>query len=388
LIIIFGAGGRGVEVAREALLFGMKIIFFVDNNKGGTNIGGIDVVKPDDPKLSALKNIPVFIATNAEYNNAEIKTQLESLGFTKFALSYDERRKYYPEQFESVGGGGEMLENVGAGMTFTTIIGCPIGCRFCPQKLFVTEYKKRDKDIPLKLTVEKFKEYLHKIPLSVEISFSGFSEPLLNENCPEMIKYAYDNGYTVNLYSTLVGLKYESVSLLKNIKFKHVCIHLPDSNDYCNIKITDEYKKTLEKFLRYIDTHKFELMTHGDDIHNDIKSIVNNSQYPYAYPYKLDKVMVDWAGNVKDDILSETTFKKGSVFCSAHVRTVNRNYILPDGSVLICCADFGMKHILGNLNNMSYIELFESEEAKRINRAFDDDSMELICRTCSRVCGV
>lgn len=62
---------------------------------------------------------------------------------------------------------------------------------------------------------------------------------------------------------------------------------------------------------------------------------------------------------------------------------MNHSILLPDGSVVLCCMDFGMKHVLGNLAKQSYEELFTGKEMQKIKEAMKDDRLDIICRRCS-----
>lgn len=57
--------------------------------------------------------------------------------------------------------------------------------------------------------------------------------------------------------------------------------------------------------------------------------------------------------------------------------------MLPDGRVIICSNDWGMKHVLGNLLEQSYEDIMNGEEAQRIRRAMNDETKDVIlCRNC------
>lgn len=390
-ILVFGAGRTGVKIAKEADMFGMNIIYFVDNNANNASnqkFFDIEVVKPNDYRLEKLKSLPVFIAIAGNQNSAvSVKSQLEDLGFINIAANLDERKKYYPDAIVN-SKRNPKISHAFASMEITTSIGCPVGCKFCPQKLFVNKYKSIDKNAPLKFPLNDYRKCLDAIPTTVEICFSGFSEPFLNKNCAEMIKYAFDRGHPVSLNSTLVGLTDKCFNYMQDVMFRRVRLHLPDTNDYCNIKVTDDYLKLLDKFLSTIQSEKFIYVSHDNDTPAAVKNTINNSPYPYVYPYKLEKEIHDRAGNLDNDLAPCTPFLKGAIYCGKGARMPNYNILLPNGMVLLCCMDFDMKHVLGNLLTMGYEELFECDEMEKLNQAFDDDKMELICRTCAWACNI
>ena len=65
-------------------------------------------------------------------------------------------------------------------------------------------------------------------PKDISIIFSGFTEPYLNPECSKMIEYASDCGYTIQVFSTLVGMTLEDVDILNKVKLFRLTIHLPD----------------------------------------------------------------------------------------------------------------------------------------------------------------
>ena len=92
--------------------------------------------------------------------------------------------------------------------------------------------------------------------------------------------------------------------------------------------------------------------------------------------------LIDRAGNITDEEVYEDSHKKGNIVCE-RARDLNHSILLPDGSVVLCCMDFGMKHVLGNLAKQSYEELFTGKEMQKIKEAMRDDRLDIICRRCS-----
>lgn len=75
-----------------------------------------------------------------------------------------------------------------ASLEITTRIGCSINCKFCPQKLLIDNYTSVKRDIMM--SFETFKRCIDKLPASVEIHFTGMSEPWGNPECTKMVEYA------------------------------------------------------------------------------------------------------------------------------------------------------------------------------------------------------
>ena len=48
----------------------------------------------------------------------------------------------------------------------------------------------------------------------------------------------------------------------------------------------------------------------------------------------------------------------------------------------MCCYDFGLQHILGNLITLDYNSLFTGETFQKLKQGLNDDSIESLCRYC------
>lgn len=93
--------------------------------------------------------------------------------------------------------------------------------------------------------------------------------------------------------------------------------------------------------------------------------------------------MSDRAGNLenKDNKLRGGE-KCGRIYCERAVN-LNHNVLLPDGTVVLCCNDFGMKHVLGNLLKEDYDSIISSEQMRLVKRGMNiDESLSILCRKC------
>ena len=62
---------------------------------------------------------------------------------------------------------------------------------------------------------------------------------------------------------------------------------------------------------------------------------------------------------------------------------LNNHVVLPDGTLLLCNMDYGMKHVLGNLLENTYDEIRRGEEMQKIFAGIKGDpSVDLLCRKC------
>ena len=270
---------------------------------------------------------------------------------------------------------------MGRTISFTTNVGCRIQCKFCPQDDIMTSYAKTENiskiefGSPPLMTYQKFVSMLEKIPKDVVIIFSGFTEPYLNPECGKMIMYTFEKGYRMEVYSTLVGMTLEDVDILKKIEKKliRLTIHLPDVEKYAKIAITNQFKQVLEKIvsLSIENTYFMTMGTVPEEIEKIIGIKVHASQ------------MVNWAGHIDDGLATERI--DGPMICSMHEDMDNKNIppiILPSGDVVLCCKDWSMEYILGNLLECTFEELHQSKTYKEVTQKMASKNDDILCRNC------
>ena len=246
-------------------------------------------------------------------------------------------------------------------LEITTHIGCPINCTDCPQGLLMSKYKGRKT-----LDLEDYKRAISKVPEDVRIDFSGMCEPFANKNCSYMVAYAAAKGHPLALYTTLQGATEEDYRMLKNISFEVVTIHLPDSDGRSTFRITDEYLAVLSKWKAdYYSCH----------------GTIDERVLPYIDP-KVQVItdMHDRAGNVECRP-HRALDPNAPIYCITSGKALNHNVLLPDGTLLMCCMDYGMVGVLGNLFEEDYETILASPKANWLREAFNGG--ESICRHCS-----
>ena len=262
-------------------------------------------------------------------------------------------------------------------LEITTKIGCSINCVYCPQATLLTNYFKNNKYRKNILSLADFKTCIGKVPLATRIDFSGMAEPWLNPACTDMVLYAHAKGHPIAIYTTLVGMTKEDFDKIKDIEFEEFVLHIPDDKSNAHIQITDKYVDLLHEIIEYKRDGN-SLVTgyscHGG-IHPDIlEAIPKNS--------KLITELIDRAGNLDSDYV-ESKKNRGKMVCINCGDKINHNVLLPDGTVLLCCMDYGMKHVLGNLLEEDYDDIQNSREAKHIREGMAGQTADILCRQCT-----
>ena len=247
-----------------------------------------------------------------------------------------------------------------ARLEITTHIGCPMDCLDCPQGLLRSRYHgKRDLDL------DDYKRAIDKVSAGTRIDFSGMCEPFTNKHCTDMILYAAEKGFPLALYTTLQGATLQDYERLKGVQYEVVTIHLPDKDGRSYFNITDEYLELLGLW----DCHNYSC--HGT---------IDDRVLPYVKRRNLITYMHDRAGNVGYRPHRDVD-PSARLYCVTSGRAMNHNVLLPDGTVIMCCMDYGMTGVFGNLFEQSYDEILNSDAAKAMRATLDRG--ESICRHCA-----
>jgi radical SAM protein with 4Fe4S-binding SPASM domain len=254
-------------------------------------------------------------------------------------------------------------------LEFTTVIGCKNMCAYCPQAAIINSYKGKGNMV---MTLDDFKACVDKAPGKAEIAFSGFAEPFLNPKCIDMVEYAYKKGHPVSVYTTLVGASMDDIRRLGKIRFYDFVLHLPDKA--MTIKINDEYLDRLRAAVKL-----------------NISATHDRHACCFA---EVDKRVMDAIGTgmkVEDMVQPNTRagyikksgiLRTGTITCRKCGSALNNNIIMPNGDVVLCCMDFGQKHVFGNLLRQSYGEIMRSPERKRVMDGLANENMDILCRGC------
>ena len=250
----------------------------------------------------------------------------------------------------------------------TTNVGCKIRCDFCPQDRLIPAYRNRGG--VRRMTFADFREILGKIPRDASLDFSGMSEPWLNPDCTEMLLHAHERGYEVAAFTTTIGMDQADVARIQSIPFRRFVVHLPDTERYSKIEVSDAYLQMLANIVGSGIPNR-EFMTMGT-LPREVAAVIGR---------RIKRTrMMSRAGNLTNVRAPERL--AGPIRCRSCGDSLDHNMLLPNGDVILCCMDYGLRHVLGNLLVSDYRELFESESFKRVQAGLDDDSFDILCRYC------
>lgn len=374
-VYIFGAGNVGRIIYNLNSDHETKVKAFVVTNiqQNKSEYLGIPVFQVDSDSLN--HHMPVLIAV-MEYGERQVHDLLEKMGFETIVDTPVGILDYDPWEYKRAR--SPVIE-------VTVRIGCTVNCRYCPQKLLSQRYYTDDRNRRSIMSVDDFKKYLDLCPSNTIVDFSGFAEPFLVNESLEMMEYTYRSGHEMTLFTTLRGLKPEDAERVVQMPFRYVCLHTPDKDGYAQIPMTDEYFETLNTFIEatkndgkpFIDSANCQ-----SDAHPDILKRTSGKLKIYCE-------MSDRAGNLDENDASLAHVRtEGPIYCS-RAFALNHNILLPDGSLALCCNDFGLDNIIGNLDEKSYEEIMNGEILRDIKRAMHIEiDRDMICRKCMFACNV
>jgi hypothetical protein len=246
-----------------------------------------------------------------------------------------------------------------------------------------------------------FELFLNKIPKNVRIDFSGYSEPFLNPNAMDFVEHTINEGYSLVIYSTLMGVSIKDAErlsfLLNKKKINYLVIHLPDDhNNMPGFKISEEYLKSLE-ILLCSDNVSAMTMSKNNNVLKFIDHFVKKN-FPKRARKRMPKNFmgsgfIGWrrGGALEVSVIDTSSLLPGvnwkePISC-ASTPFYDGNVIVPNGNVHLCTMDYAGKHILANLNRNSYNDIFSSIELSKVqenNRNCKNGNIT-ICRKCEDV---
>lgn len=237
--------------------------------------------------------------------------------------------------------------------------GCVVDCAFCPQRTLEKAYHGEKS-----LSLENFKMVIDKLPKEIRITFAGFTEPWLNRQTTDMVLYAFGQGHPIAVFTTGIGMNVDDFDRIKHIPFSPnpnggFILHLPDNERLAKHPITKRYIEVLEYIKKYESTiTNFKTMAMGDvhkDVNHIFESAIVHEMWSRAGNLIGEATMKPELLNLKDRFKS-VYHGEQNMTCKCDERLYH-NILLPNGDVSLCCMDYGLKNILGNLFTQDYNEI-------------------------------
>ncbi|MBF0448662.1 MAG: SPASM domain-containing protein [Magnetococcales bacterium] len=255
------------------------------------------------------------------------------------------------------------------GLEITTRIGCRLSCQYCPQSVLNKAYSKRQKKVQMDLT--DFIRCLESVPSEVQVYFAGYAEPWLNPACLDMVTHTARKGHALAVTTTLVGMSPADILALEKIERLELAIHLPAVGERWEVLVDTGYLNTLNTLLESPLAKGATFRFHGRKLHPRIQYQLGSQR---AVPISL----TDRAGNITVTDHFKPVRKFGVIGCNR----IYRNVLLPNGDVALCCMDYDLSTILGNLLTDGYEALFTSEPFKTVLESMKNSNIDSLCRHC------
>lgn len=371
-IYIYGAGMAGGIIKTLCDDEHIKVNGFVVTNKdvAVNNKDGLPVMQFDQMR-EIWKKMFILVGVK-EWGDHTIEKYLHSFGFEDFIPT--------PLGILDL----DMLHNAKKSrpsIGVTPVIGCSVNCRYCPQELLLSKYFEKDKKRKSHMTYDDFKVYIGHMPQETIVEFSGFVEPFLNKEAINMMEYTAEIGRDMTLYTTLVGVDDDILERVIKLPFKKVVLHTADADGYAHISVTENYLQLLERVINAQKADGSPFVDASNCQSTPDKAVLQITSGKVNNHYELH----DRAGNLEEckEQRIKHFEKHGSIYCSMG-EELDNFVLLPDGTVVLCCMDFGMQHVMGNLYTDTYEDIMWGEAMKSLKRAMkvENPSTPCICRKC------
>jgi len=367
-IAIYGAGNVGVGLYRDLKSWDVRVKYFIVTSCVGqkSEIEGIPVLQIDN--INDVHELGIIIGVSLGKISG-IEKKLSEIGVTNYIILTQQYIDTILNEFNA-----PKLE-------ITTAVGCIVNCKYCPQKLLTMQYWLKNKKRKREMSFQTFQTCIDKLPYNMQIYFAGMVEPFQNSRCLDMIQYAIKKRFGVGVYTTCVGLNIEDCEQLIKMPIESMIIHVPDEKSYAHIHLSKEYWLVVEMLLNATKEDGSLFVDSGSCQGTPLKEFMDLN----AGRIRVESYLHDRAGNLSSENheMESCGYISGDIYCYHSGDRLDHNILMPDGTVLLCCMDYGMKHSIGNLAKDSYEAIMEGEEFHKIKAALKDESMPLLCRTCT-----
>ncbi len=165
-----------------------------------------------------------------------------------------------------------------------------------------------------------------------------------------------------------IFVEMEKLNRVLKLSFSNVVLHTPDAINYAHIPITPEYLELLDAVLDAENNEGEPLVTTANCQSQPHPVIAERMKGKLKIGCKLTDRAVSLDREAEE--LAHTQ-KTGILSCS-RADSLDHNILLPDGSVVLCCNDFGMKHVLGNQLTDDYETIIQSKAMRRVKRGIEN----------------
>jgi hypothetical protein len=252
-------------------------------------------------------------------------------------------------------------------LNITTTAGCRGSCVYCPQ----SEYQGAMAGVrPTALTAAEFAGLMPRLSGThfKAFSFGGFSEPFDNSEIVALFEISQAQSFVdaIWVYTTGEAVGPDMLSRLRSIRF-----------DYVDVSCHGSGAGAHRKARPFVDEDRvmenvYHLLDHRDNI-RELTISVSGPFMPEAQRAELRAAchrkgarldvrdLHDRAGLLK--IGRRKPIAPQPFRCGKH--DFQKPVLLPGGDLSLCCQDFALRHILGNLHANTFEEIMEQSPLRR-----------------------
>lgn len=272
-------------------------------------------------------------------------------------------------------------------LEITTMVGCPLMCTFCPQDSLRDQYGTDAKYMSL----DTFKSALSNIAPNTRIDFSGMAEPWVNPECTDMLAHAFERGHRVAIYTTLYNWDRTTTDRVADLlaqysdKVDVFMVHYPDEHgNMRGWKHNEDWEYALyvmQGICNHIGVVCDGITMSGNGRVHSSLSHLGIQLWNWTGHDRAGSLPIE---QVKEQTINIAPRHSVPIRCGKTV-TYDQWVLLPNGDVVLCCMDYDLKHVLGNLTTQTTTEIRRGEAFKRIliENARDEFSDCSLCRTCT-----
>jgi MoaA/NifB/PqqE/SkfB family radical SAM enzyme len=260
-----------------------------------------------------------------------------------------------------------------------TVTKCNAKCPFCPQNEVVRD--------PARMPTETWRKIVDDTR-GWGITYRPFltNEPFVDNRMPEVVRYIKDNDPTARVeFNTNGELMTEklSIELLEaGVDIMRFSIDGLSREIYEPSRIGIDFTKVMERTRRFL-----ELWDEGgyrDKVFTELRMIEVPENRHEVEAYK------DYWGPRCSEVLITTMYqwpwtgqKREDVVLKPCLKILDEMFFYTNGNATICCWDVHERAVVGNVNEQSVGEIWESYAMRCMRAALDDGRRDLL-NLCSR----
>lgn len=271
-------------------------------------------------------------------------------------------------------------------LEITTKIGCSNICEYCPQVKLISEYKKQKKKHARSdklMSVENFKKYISTIPTEIDFHFTGYVEPFDNPDCDELLMISHKKGHKVQINTTLEGLTKEKFDRVKNLPFKTFIIHMPSGTYYERIgrklpmvkdkNSFDILREDWLEMLEYVIRNKpinFKVLSHGGAHPKAVEVLQKLANEGVLQQEHVSNLNISTSTRSQNKAQDNKEIVRQKIPPQFNIRgkcsRIYQSVLLPNGRMGLCCQDYGLEHVVGDLSKQTWKEYRTTEYFRKI----------------------